>query len=34
VLLCRLDAETADSYEAAFNSMARKRLPSLGLELD
>ena len=29
-----LDAETADSYEAAFNSMARKRLPSVGLELD
>jgi len=29
-----LDAETADAYEEAFNTLARKRLPALGLELD
>jgi hypothetical protein len=29
-----LDEEGADEYEAVFNRAARKRLPSLGLELD
>ncbi len=27
-----LDAEAADEYEEVFNRLARKRLPSLGLE--
>jgi len=29
-----LDADAVDEYEEAFNRLARKRLPSLGLELD
>jgi len=29
-----LDAEAAEEYEAVFNDLVRKRLPSLGLELD
>jgi hypothetical protein len=29
-----LDPEAADEYEAVFNDLVRKRLPSLGLELD
>lgn len=29
-----LDADAADEYESVFNGLARKRLPSLGLELD
>ena len=29
-----LDEEGADEYEAVFNQAVRKRLPSLGLELD
>ena len=29
-----LAADVVDEYEALFNRLARKRLPSLGLELD
>lgn len=29
-----LDDEAADEYEEVFNRLARKRLPSLGLELE
>ena len=29
-----LDADAADEYEEVFNRVARRRLPSLGLELD
>jgi hypothetical protein len=29
-----LDADAAEEYEAVFNDLVRKRLPSLGLELD
>ncbi len=29
-----LDAEAVDEYEEVFNQFVRKRLPSLGLELD
>ena len=29
-----LDNEAAEEYEEVFNRVARKRLPSLGLELD
>ena len=29
-----LDADAAEEYEAVFNDLTRKRLPSLGLELD
>lgn len=29
-----LDADAAEEYEAVFNRLVRKRLPSLGLELD
>jgi hypothetical protein len=29
-----LEAEAAEEYEAVFNGLVRKRLPSLGLELD
>ena len=29
-----LDAEAVDDYEVVFNRLARRRLPSLGLELD
>ena len=29
-----LDDEAAEEYEEAFNRVARKRLPSLGLELE
>jgi hypothetical protein len=29
-----LDADGAEEYEAVFNDLVRKRLPSLGLELD
>jgi hypothetical protein len=29
-----LDAEAAEEYEAVFNDLVRKRLPSLALELD
>ena len=29
-----LDGEAAEEYEAAFNRLARKRLPRFGLELD
>jgi hypothetical protein len=29
-----LDGEAAEEYEAAFNRLARRRLPRFGLELD
>ena len=29
-----LEPDTVDEYERAFNDLARKRLPRLGLELD
>ena len=29
-----LDADSAEEYESVFNGLVRKRLPSLGLELD
>jgi len=29
-----LDADAAEEYEVVFNGLARKRFPSLGLELD
>jgi hypothetical protein len=29
-----LDDEAAEEYEEAFNHLARRRLPSLGLEID
>jgi len=29
-----LDADAVEEYEAVFNDLARKRFPSLGLELD